>query len=209
MFCYVFKRLCLNLTLNYTLFYFLSKIPIVFAATAIDNIIPFLCNKKIPKSFFNTRKFLCFSFQSIHLTQESRRKFYTPSETDFKVQRVFNLLLWLFFNIVIAFLPRKIFPFLRPLSPSLSLLHTLSLSNTLSPYSWVTLYSYKRKFDVVSPSVVYNKWLKSLDTQLNESANQNSIKSPMLLSYRIKNAIKKLGASEINSKIFPPWSKVW
>ena len=32
-----------------------------------------------------------------------------------------------------------------------------------------------------TPSVYYNKWLKHLDTQLNGSTNQNSIKVPKVV----------------------------
>ena len=39
------------------------------------------------------------------------------------------------------------------------------------------------------PSLDYNLWLKRLDTQLNEPTNQNSIKSPKLLSQQMRNVI--------------------
>ena len=34
----------------------------------------------------------------------------------------------------------------------------------------------------ITLSLDYNQWLKHLDTQLNEQTNENSIKSPRLLS---------------------------
>ena len=52
----------------------------------------------------------------------------------------------------------------------------------------------------IIPSVDYNKWLKRLDTQLNELTNQNSIKSPKLLSQLIrKRYYKILETSVINN----------
>ena len=41
----------------------------------------------------------------------------------------------------------------------------------------------------IPSSVDYNYWLKLLDTQLNESTNQNSLRSPNLLSQRIRKLI--------------------
>ena len=43
-----------------------------------------------------------------------------------------------------------------------------------------------------TPSVNYNKWLKRLDTQLNETTNQNSINLPKVGNQRIRNVIIKL-----------------
>ena len=34
----------------------------------------------------------------------------------------------------------------------------------------------------INPSVEYNDWLKSLDTQINESTNQNSLKVPKVVN---------------------------
>ncbi len=33
----------------------------------------------------------------------------------------------------------------------------------------------------ITPSVDYNKWIKRLDTQLNEPTNQNAIKDPKVV----------------------------
>ena len=46
----------------------------------------------------------------------------------------------------------------------------------------------------IIPSEVYNQWLKHLDTQLNESTNQNSMKVPKVdRPANKKNVIKNFG----------------
>ena len=58
--------------------------------------------------------------------------------------------------------------------------------------------------DKITPYVDYNK-LKRLDTKLNESTNQNSLKVPKVLSQRIsKRYYKTFGTSVINSPMLPP-----
>ena len=52
----------------------------------------------------------------------------------------------------------------------------------------------------ITPSVDYNQWLTRLNTQPNETANQNSLKSPKLLSQRKRRRyFKTLGTSVITS----------
>ena len=41
----------------------------------------------------------------------------------------------------------------------------------------------------VTPSVGYNQWLKHLDTQLNDSTNQNEIKVPKVVKPTNKNKL--------------------
>ena len=56
----------------------------------------------------------------------------------------------------------------------------------------------------IIPSVDYNLLLKRLNTQLYEPTKQNSLKSPKLLSQRIKKRYyKTLGASVINRPLSP------
>ena len=57
----------------------------------------------------------------------------------------------------------------------------------------------------ITPSADLKKWLKRLNTQLIEPPNQNSIKSPKLLSQRIRKCYyNALGTSVTNSPMFPP-----
>ena len=54
----------------------------------------------------------------------------------------------------------------------------------------------------VTPSVYYNQWLKRLNTQLNESTNQNPIKVPKVVKpTNIKTLLKTLRT--INSQLVP------
>ena len=55
------------------------------------------------------------------------------------------------------------------------------------------------------PSFVdYNYWLKHLDTQLNESTNQNSLKVPKVVKPTNKKMLlKTLGTSVMNSPLSP------
>ena len=56
----------------------------------------------------------------------------------------------------------------------------------------------------ITPSVDKNLWLKSFNAQLNEPTYQNSLKSPKLLSQRIRKRYHKtLGTSAINSSYSP------
>ena len=55
------------------------------------------------------------------------------------------------------------------------------------------------------PSVDYNQRLKSLDNQLNDPTNQNSIKVPNVVKPKNKKRYyKTLGTSVINSPLSPP-----
>ena len=56
---------------------------------------------------------------------------------------------------------------------------------------------------ILSP-VDYNYWLERLETQLNESTNQNSLKVPRVVKpTNKKTLLKKLGTSVINSPLSP------
>ena len=56
----------------------------------------------------------------------------------------------------------------------------------------------------IPTSVDYNYWLKRLDTQLNETTNQNSLKVPKVVNPMNKKTIlKTLGTSVINSLLSP------
>ena len=56
----------------------------------------------------------------------------------------------------------------------------------------------------IIPSVDQNKWLKRLNTQLNEPTDQNSLQSPKLLGQRIrKHQYKTLETSVIKSPKSP------
>ena len=56
----------------------------------------------------------------------------------------------------------------------------------------------------IASSVDYNYWLKRLDTQLNESTNQNSLKVPKVEKpTNKKTLLKTLGTSVINSTYVP------
>ena len=60
----------------------------------------------------------------------------------------------------------------------------------------------------INSSVDYNKWLKLLDTQLNEPTNQNSIKVTKVVKHMNKKALldKTLGTSVITAQCpIPPW----
>ncbi len=57
----------------------------------------------------------------------------------------------------------------------------------------------------LTPSVDYNKWLKYLDTQLNELTNKNSIKIPKVFNVKPTNKKKTLGTSVMNSPMSPPF----
>ena len=51
----------------------------------------------------------------------------------------------------------------------------------------------------ITTSVDYNEWLERLDTQLNDPANQNSIKGPKVVKPIIRELYyKTLGTSVIN-----------
>ena len=55
------------------------------------------------------------------------------------------------------------------------------------------MYILNEELHKITPSVDYNSWLKCLDTQLNESTNQNSLKVPKVVSpMNEKNVITKL-----------------
>ena len=43
--------------------------------------------------------------------------------------------------------------------------------------------------DKITPPVDYNQWLKRLITPLNETTNQNQLKSPKFLNQRIRNQL--------------------
>ena len=56
----------------------------------------------------------------------------------------------------------------------------------------------------ITPPVDYNLWLKCFDTQLNKSANQNSIKvAKVVRPANIKRCCKTLGTRVINSPMSP------
>ena len=62
---------------------------------------------------------------------------------------------------------------------------------------------------IITPSADYNKWLKRLNTQLNDPTNQNSLKYPKLLSQRIKKRFyQTLWTSVINNP-FPLFLSLW
>ena len=59
----------------------------------------------------------------------------------------------------------------------------------------------------ITPSVSYNLRFKHVDTQFNKSTNQNSLKSPKLLSQQIsKRYYRTLGTSIKKQPIVPPLS---
>ena len=54
----------------------------------------------------------------------------------------------------------------------------------------------------ISSFVDYNYWLNRLDTQLNESTNQNSLKVPKVVELtNNKTSLKILGTNAINSPL--------
>ena len=54
----------------------------------------------------------------------------------------------------------------------------------------------------ISSSVDYNYWLNRLDTQLNESTNQNSLKVPKVVKLtNNKTSLKILGTNAIKSPL--------
>ncbi len=57
---------------------------------------------------------------------------------------------------------------------------------------------------IITPSVDKNKWLKTLNTQLNKPTNQNSVNTVKFLSQQIrKRNCKTFGTSVINSPLSP------
>ena len=70
------------------------------------------------------------------------------------------------------------------------------------PIDWCTYSMMKHK---IAPTVDENKWLKRLNSQHNESTNQNSLSPQSLLSKQIReHHFEILGTSVINRLMSPP-----
>ena len=71
------------------------------------------------------------------------------------------------------------------------------------PINWYTSIMMIHK---ITSNVDYNKWLKGLDTQLNEANNHNSTKFPKLLNQRIRKRYHKTIWTSVINSIVPSLS---
>ena len=60
----------------------------------------------------------------------------------------------------------------------------------------------------ITPSVDNTKWLKRLDTHLNEPTNKKLIKIPKVFKHQTRKSYKNSGASAINNPMSSPSLKI-